>query len=312
MDRAKAAISDFLHKSGHHDTTVHETIAPGIQHETVKPHHHEEINTAIDKEVHQDHYHRTVQPVVDREVLPEQHEARVGSVEHRNIDHRDAEATRRALVTDQAGFKSERKVLDTTHSQSAAPAVAGEHVHHHIHETIQPVIEKETIQPKVVHTTVPIHEVHHNAAKHHTTSQLPAVSMEEYKRKGGVLEGRQERLDGFEGEPKNFSNIGTGGIKSAKRDSAHMNVDPAQGYHGDFDPETGNFAGVHPSKHDASPANAGRRSEPGMGVNRKEGAVGSTMDPTNSNVSTQSKPRMTQKLNPLTDTDGDGKRGVME
>merc|ERR1712230_298871 len=33
---------------------------------------------------------------------------------------------------------------------------------------IQPVIQKETIQPSVVHTTVPVHEVHQNEAKHHT------------------------------------------------------------------------------------------------------------------------------------------------
>lgn len=130
MDKAKAAIHDFMGKSGKHDTTVHETVAPGVQHETVKPHHHEEVNTAIDKEVHQDHYHRTVQPVHDREVLPEQHHAKLGGVQHREFDHRDHEGTKRNLATDQAGFKDERVVQDTTHSQSAAPTVGGEHVHH--------------------------------------------------------------------------------------------------------------------------------------------------------------------------------------
>jgi hypothetical protein len=53
MEKAKAAVSDFMSKSGHHDTTVHETVAPAVQNEVVKPHVHEEINTAIDKEVHQ-------------------------------------------------------------------------------------------------------------------------------------------------------------------------------------------------------------------------------------------------------------------
>ena len=32
---AKAAVNDFMNKSGHHDTTVHEKIAPGITHENV-------------------------------------------------------------------------------------------------------------------------------------------------------------------------------------------------------------------------------------------------------------------------------------
>ena len=204
MDKAKAAISDFMSKSGHHDTTVHETVAPAVKKETVKPHVHEEVLTAVDKEVHQDHYHRTVQPVKDREVLPEQHTAQLGAVQHREFDHRDADTTKRKLAAEQAAFKDQRIVEDTTHSQSAAAAVGGEHIHHHIHETIQPVVHKETIQPNVIHTTVPIHEVHHNAATHHESSELPTMTMEEFKQKGGVLGGRGERYDGFEGEPKHI------------------------------------------------------------------------------------------------------------
>lgn len=130
MNKAKAAISDFMHKSGHHDTTVHETVSPAVKHEVVKPHQHEEVNTAVDREVHQDHYHRTVQPVKDREVLPEQHTAKLGAVQHREFDHRDHDTTKRNLAADQAAFKDERVVEGTTHSQSAAPTIGGEHVHH--------------------------------------------------------------------------------------------------------------------------------------------------------------------------------------
>lgn len=130
MDKAKAAISEFVGRSGHHDTTVHEAVAPAVQHETVKPHQHEEINTAVDKEVHQDHYHRTVQPVHDHEVLPETHTAKLGGVQHREFDHRDHESTKRNLAQDQARFKDETRVEPTTNSRSVAPAVGGEHVHH--------------------------------------------------------------------------------------------------------------------------------------------------------------------------------------
>lgn len=130
MEKAKAAISDFMGRSGHNDTTVHEAVAPAVQHETVKPHQHEEINTAVDKEVHQDHYHRTVQPVQDREVLPETHAAKLGAVQNREFDHRDHESTKRNLAQDQARFKDKRRVEGTSHSQSVAPAVGGEHTHH--------------------------------------------------------------------------------------------------------------------------------------------------------------------------------------
>lgn len=130
MEKAKSAITDFMGKAGHHDTTVHETVAPAVQHEVIKPHEHEEILTAVDKEVHQDHYHRTVQPIKDREVLPEKHDAKLGAVQHREFDHRDAETTKRNLEVEQAGFKDERVVEETTKTQTAAPAIGGEHVHH--------------------------------------------------------------------------------------------------------------------------------------------------------------------------------------
>jgi hypothetical protein len=130
MDKVKAALTDFTSKAGHHDTTVHETVAPAVTQETIKPHQHEEINTAVDKEVHQDHYHRTVQPVQDREVLPERHEAKLGAVQHREFDHRDHDSTKRNLIQEQAQFKDERRVEGTTKSQSVAPTIGGEHVHH--------------------------------------------------------------------------------------------------------------------------------------------------------------------------------------
>lgn len=86
------------------------------------------------------------------------------------------------------------------------------------------MVEKETIQPTVVHTTVPIHETHHNSAKLHETSVLPTVSIDEFKSKGGVLGGREERYDGFEGEPKNIGGLRTKHLSETttkKRDSVH-------------------------------------------------------------------------------------------
>ncbi|KAF1944488.1 hypothetical protein EJ02DRAFT_371334 [Clathrospora elynae] len=236
MDKAKAAITDFMGRSGQHDTTVHEAVAPAVQHEVIKPHVHEEVNTAIDKEVHQDHYHRTVQPVKDREVLPETHTAKLGAVQHREFDHRDHDTTKANLVQDQARFKDERVIDDTTHSQSVAPTVGGEHVHHHIHETIQPVVQKETIQPNVVHTTVPIHEVHHNAATHHETTALPPMTMDQFKSKGGALQGREERFDEFEGAPKNIGGgtaSGFGNVAGLEHKAGHHSHEHAR--HGDLD-----------------------------------------------------------------------------
>jgi len=41
-----------------------------------------------------------------------------------------------------------------------------------------------------VHTTVPVHEVHHEATHHHGTTTPLAMSIDEVKHKGGVLGGK--------------------------------------------------------------------------------------------------------------------------
>lgn len=159
MDKAKAAVSDFMAKSGKHDTTVHEKVAAGVTHNTTIPQRHEEIQTAIDKEVHQDHYHTSVQPIQDKEILAEQHHHNLKAVEHREVNHGNQADVSRRLDIEASKFKDEHVRAPERRTEGVAPTVAGEHVHHHVHETIQPVVQKETIEPHVVHTVVPIHEV---------------------------------------------------------------------------------------------------------------------------------------------------------
>lgn len=142
MDSAKAAVKDFMAKSGHHDTTVHEKVAPAVQHETIERQKREEVVSAIDKEVHQDHYHTSVQPVTDREVLKEQHHHNLIPVEHRSFEHDNADQVKQKLAAEQAQFRNTTERVEGETTRSVAPIVAGEHIHHHVHETIQPVIEK--------------------------------------------------------------------------------------------------------------------------------------------------------------------------
>jgi len=272
METAKAAISSFLSKDGKHDTTVHEVVNPAIQKEHVTATHHENATTAVDREVHQDHYHTSVQPIKHKEVLPEKHTHNLAGVETRHISHGNDNHIKQRLEAEKAQFKNTREVGESKHTSSTIPAVTGEHVHHHVHETIQPVIQKETIQPHVVHTTVPIHEVHQNEAKHHSASTLPAVTMEEFKHKGGVLSGRDERTDEFKGVPKtvgttlggvgNHHHQQNGAMKNNTTSMDHSTATAANGVHGND------------------------------GVHKKA----SLMD----------------KINPKVDADGDGKAGFMK
>lgn len=279
MDKAKAAVHDFMAKAGHNDTTVHERVAPAVTHETIERHKHEEVQAAIDKEIHQDHYHTSIQPVYDRQVLPEQHMHRVAEVETREFrhgpDHREISSK---LEREAAQFADKRVEGQVRETRSSAPVVAGEHIHHHVHETIQPVVQKETILPQVIHTTVPVHEVHHNPPQHHSASALPAVSMADFKKQGGVLTGREERYDGFEGEPRA---IGTAlGSQSGPLHAA------------------ANSTTTH---HNRSRSRS-RDRVTGTGTGMTGRAPGPAVP---------GHPTMGEKLNPRIDSDGDGKAGIM-
>ncbi|KAL9104148.1 MAG: hypothetical protein Q9163_000895 [Psora crenata] len=341
MEKAKAAspeqssLDAFLddlnsqHKAGHHDTTVHEKVAPAVVNEKIVKHRHEEATTAIDREVHQDHYHTSIQPVKDREVLPEQHAHHMAPVEHRELRHGDDHAVKARLEQERAQFQSVRTEGGTHETHSAAPVIAGEHVHHHVHETIQPVVQKETIQPSVVHTTVPIHEVHHNEPKHHAASALPAVSMADFKKQGGSLSGREERYDGFEGEPRavgsalggsstSGTHTGTGshtGIGSHTGTGTHTGT----GSHTGIGSHTGTGSHTTAGPHNSDAMNKiDPRVDSDRDGSRNIGATGGAHtgtgygSGTTGTTGTSKKPGLMDKLNPMKDTDGDGKKGVME
>lgn len=130
MQKAKAAVSDFLSKDGKHDTTVHETVNAPVQQERVTRTQAEEATAAVDKEIHQDHYHTKVQPIKDKEVLAEKHHHNVAELRHEEFEHDNHEHVKQRLQQDAAQFKDTREVGETQHTQSTAPTVVGEHVHH--------------------------------------------------------------------------------------------------------------------------------------------------------------------------------------
>jgi len=282
MEKAKAAVGNFLHKDGKNDTTVHETVNPAVQNEKVTRTQHENVTQAVDREVHQDHHHTSVQPIQDREVLPEEHHQRLHETEHRHIKHGDDSHVKERLAAEQAQFQNSRTVGETQYSSAAAPTVTGEHIHHHVHENIQPVIQKDTIQPSVVHTIKPVHEVHQNEAKHHTATSLPAVTMDEFNRQGGSLNGREERTDAFQGEPRAVG--GTLGGHGAKGTTSLTENDSSIGNNG-----------------------SARSGTTGTG-----NGVGSGVGSTGTSNTTTGKPSMMDKINPKVDSNGDGKAGFMK
>lgn len=128
-------------KAGAEDTTVDEHVAPAVEHETKIEEHEQREKTVIDKERHQDHYHTTVQPLKDEEVLPTQHESAQAATQYREIEH-DDDKIKAKVEAREKGFKDTHKQGATVEKHVDEATEVGEHVHHHLHETIQPVIEK--------------------------------------------------------------------------------------------------------------------------------------------------------------------------
>ena len=112
--------------------------------------------------------------------------------------------------------------------------------------------------------------------------------MADFKRQGGSLTGREERYDGFEGEPRAVgSSLGGSTTGTGMTGSHHTGHHTGNtGTTGAYDDTTG--TGLTGSHH----------------TGRNTGTYDDT--------TTGKKPSLLDRLNPMKDTDHDGKKGVME
>jgi len=213
MQKAKDAVSDILHRDKKHSVDIEQDTAAPVVHERIGAREHENVTTAIDREVHQHHHQTHIQPIKDNVVEDERHHHKVAAVESRHQHHgKDAEIER-ALGERQAQFSDEREVLPTTQT-SSNQTVMGEHVHHHVHDTIQPVIERQVEKSDVYHTTVPVHERIEKEPVLHKGNVLPTMSMDEFSTHSKSGLGKKAEHIDYEGEPldiKNNSGVGFGG-----------------------------------------------------------------------------------------------------
>jgi len=243
------------------------------------------VQEAVDREVHQDHYHTTVQPVQHQEVLPEKHTHNMGAVQERQFEHDDVGQTKVKLESEAARFRDTSTTHETRHTTSAAPAVEGEHVHHHVHERVQPIVHKETVQPEVVHTTVPIHEVHKAESEHHGISTLPVKTLDEFKSGGGILTGGQKQAhESYEGDPRPYN-----AALQAELTDADKNFHAHDGLH---------------DHQRALGRQGGGTTGSGIGGNTDQNGLGSntTSGPHSSNFE--------NKVDPRVDSDRDGRSGL--
>lgn len=144
--------------------------------------------------------------------------------------------------------------------------------------------------------------------------------MADFKKQGGSLSGREERYDGFEGEPRavgsalgGSSTTGLGsssttglGSSSTTGTSGLTGTTGHHGHHSNTGSTTANLENkLDPRVDSTGGYNSRSTGSTGTGSSYNDSTSGTSS-------STHKKPGLLDRLNPMKDTDGDGKKGVME
>lgn len=113
--------------------------------------------------------------------------------------------------------------------------------------------------------------------------------MSDFKKQGGSLTGREERYDGFQGEPKSV-----GGALGGATTGSGLG-----------------HSGTGHTGHTGTGTGLGHTDHSGTGLGQTSRDTTGTTTGTTGTTGTH-KPSMMDKLNPKKDADGDGKAGMMD
>lgn len=319
---ARASEASHIVKHANSESHIKQHIEPAVEHEHVQPEQHEKIYRPVDKEIHQEHHHTTVQPIQDREVRPAKHTHVQEEPSRKHVKRRGSDHVRNKLASERIALGldgDETEVGSTRHTveEAAVPVLPGqeagraEHVHHHVHEHVQPVVEKETVQPVVVHKTRPVHEVHEVEAQHHRATVLPPVSIDEFRRRmeggggRGKKRGRGQSEEAGEEEARHDTFLGEPGAV----EEGHVGGPGARGTTHLTRPERDDDDGggyVAPNTRQTT-------REPSPAVLGNPEVFGDSVSSSGSSPASEhgDEPSLMNKLNLMTDADGDGKAGIM-
>ncbi|KAI3626187.1 hypothetical protein CBS9595_001548 [Malassezia furfur] len=161
-------------------------LAP-VTRETLHRQEIEELHREREHHIHQHHIQHHVQPVLDQVHLAEQLHTRVVPATtirevHANTD-KDAALLRSVAGTPKDTYTHapiERSVIDKGET-------VREIVHHHIHNIVQPIIEKDVYEYHRIRTTVPTTQITHEAPIVHESTAHQPIRKEDFVKGGGVL-----------------------------------------------------------------------------------------------------------------------------
>lgn len=152
------------------DTTT--TSEAPVVHERVHKTIVDENQTVRDVEHHQDHYKKKIQPILQKEDDGVVDTAGETKFEAKSINKNDSAATDKKLAAEDAKLKSTSDT-DVKHETVQKKDIVNEQDHHHLHERVQPVIERDVYQKEVKHNTKKVHETVQDGDAIEETEVLP-------------------------------------------------------------------------------------------------------------------------------------------
>ncbi|ORY87684.1 hypothetical protein BCR37DRAFT_375561 [Protomyces lactucae-debilis] len=162
------------------DVTVDKEVveeAP-VVHERVHKTIVDENQTIIDREHDVDHYKKKIQPIAVEQNQGTARQAGKETHAERKVDLEDDAATKAKLAAEDAKLKSTKDV-DVKHEQVQKKDIVNEKEHHHLHERVQPVIEKDVYQKQVNKNVDHVHESVRDKAVVEETEVLPTKKQSE-------------------------------------------------------------------------------------------------------------------------------------
>ena len=174
--------------SGKVDQDVQHLAA--VTHETHQRHEVEEVQRQREHERHVHHIQHHVQPVVDSEHSAEKVHSKIHPVTRVQETHASTDKDA-ALLTSVAGKHKDEYTEAPLHRQVVDKGeLVNESIHHHVHNVVQPIIEKDSHEYHRIQTTIPTHVVTHEAPIVHESTQHKPVSKDEFLSGGGSLDNK--------------------------------------------------------------------------------------------------------------------------
>ncbi|CBQ73534.1 conserved hypothetical protein [Sporisorium reilianum SRZ2] len=194
-----ATDGSIRHKHGHDmNNSKHLDLSSGkveqdvqhlaaVTHQTHQRHEVEEVQRQREHERHVHHIQHHVQPVLDSEHAAEKVHSKIHPVTRVHETHASTDKDA-ALLTSVAGKHQDQYVEAPLHRQVVDKGeIVNEQIHHHIHNVVQPIIQKDSHEYHRIQTTIPTHVVTHEAPIVHESTHHKPVSKDEFLSGGGSL-----------------------------------------------------------------------------------------------------------------------------